>query len=448
LLTTAQQVALEANVILTQSEHGSVVGELLSLGTRTRIEDWLEQHSWRDGFSETDWTSVISRAVMTPQGSTDYGSEITATPYGPPGARPSLDKELAKPVSVPFGFAHTFPSRDFEIEEIRASLRLAQSAFGKADPSTGWAFLNKAASLAARSSVDDFWEISQTCLENAERELKRGIMKNGKQDFGSLIAAKGLFEKAFDVAPQTLRDSQIELLLDAQLKMAVCCFRIGIIGGNGGALDFVRALKTGKPPFWGELGYQEGGAQFLEASLLLAEIYLTEARLIKAKAECENILKWISVVPQNHSHFYYRTLALRPFIMVAEGDLLSAEFSQEVIRKAIQDGKDKEISLRNEQNCGEFEMLRGISSIDAVLGLVQIKEGLARDLMPPIRPDPLLLYACRLQLRYATSLLLTGRFPTPIFATYQDTLIPSIFLGLVMPKDKGFFKRRLRMKIS
>ncbi|KAF4626348.1 hypothetical protein G7Y89_g11809 [Cudoniella acicularis] len=130
LLNTAQQVALDANTVLTRSEGGSIAGGSLKTHTRSSIEKWLEQHLPEDGFIETDSDSATSQTQITPSESSD---NQTARPDVSPG-NDSEDDE-------------------FEIEVIEASLSVAHSEFAKPNYSTAEPYFHRVYNLAKNMSV-------------------------------------------------------------------------------------------------------------------------------------------------------------------------------------------------------------------------------------------------------------------------------------------------------
>jgi hypothetical protein len=76
----------------------------------------------------------------------------------------------------------------------------------------------------------------------------------------------------------------------------------------------------------------------LDATHLLAEIYLSSDRLGDARIECQKALKKKRKTTRKDSESYYRTLGLRLLIEAAAEDHVSVGVYQEILRKAISDG--------------------------------------------------------------------------------------------------------------
>jgi hypothetical protein len=159
----------------------------------------------------------------------------------------------------------------------------------------------------------------------------------------------------------------------------------------------------------------EDNVRFLEATHLLAEIYLSSDRVEEAKLECEKALKGKRKAIGTKSQSYYWTLGLRSIIMEVRGDHVSAEISLEIIRRAMSDGLLQISSgdgAEEDLDYGQIGKLRGVCPIEGALGIGEIEQiTLAKSMKKPYDLLQLMIYACEQDFCSALRVLVTAWSP-------------------------------------
>lgn len=195
---------------------------------------------------------------------------------------------------------------------------------------------------------------------------------------------------------------------DALLMIATCSFHLKKFKDGENA---IMALRT-----FSDVSLEDT-IRSLDATHLLAEIYISSDRLGDARIECQEALQKKRRTIGKDSWSYYRTLGLRVLIEAAAEDHVSVEVDQEILRKAISDGLLRYSpgeAGKEELDDDRVENLRGLCPIKAALGLEEITRSLNASGYPqrPTDPQRLLLFAVDNNSCAALGLLLTAWSPT------------------------------------
>lgn len=296
---------------------------------------------------------------------------------------------------------------DLEVEVINSSLKIADAEFEKGNYPAAELWYDKAIGLAQRLSVHRQKALGLADL-GVNSTIKIAAARFDKQDYQ---AAELGYRRALSLFQQPSANRRNELRLrvlpEISLRLAICCFHLQRFTEAEGSLQDVLSSPVNS---------KDEGIQSLAATYLLAEIHLSTQHLNIAEKECRRALGGRRKILGKLHKSYLRAVALLSIILETKGDTISAKMYCELVENTldtlansseIPKAPFSDVDLIDEP----IHELRGVSPIDVLLGVREIKEKLVNGQEGPFDMTALLYQAAQEGFAPAVQLLLTGCSP-------------------------------------
>jgi tetratricopeptide (TPR) repeat protein len=292
---------------------------------------------------------------------------------------------------------------DLEAEVITSSLKIADAEFDKGNYEAAELWYGKASDLTQRLSVD-----TRNKLGLADLGLTSSLkLADAVFDKHNYEAAELGYRNALGLAQHLSSDRPAELTLrdlaDISMKIAICCFRLQQFPESEAVLQDIQ-----NSPF-----ISKNSIRLWDAIYLQAEIHLSTDHMNLAEKECKKALAGRRKAMGKQHRSYLEAVALLSIILEAKGDDTSARMYGEMVETSVLESLRSSADNKTNETPQERTVsgLRGISPIDVLLGVREIKEKLVKSREGPFDITELLYQAVEEGLESAVQLLLTGCSP-------------------------------------